>query len=675
MEFRVLKPNTLTWIICGLFGTLFLGSLLICVCGTRYQHTGWIAIDGPLSSETESASVTLRTCTGRLKHENLLFRGNDLFIVENPQIQATQFIQSAVWDSTNGRGRVNLTLNASAASDQPITVHYRLGIRWKKLLPVFLVVLALTMVICLYLKMKDTPEVIHRRRLMIIAPAILFLLLTSYAYWNSSLAGWLYGDEHFILSSTVQGSLLPWTIFPEAGRFFPLGLVDLNLLIPFGNNPFAYTFERILLLAAVTSIVFFLTTQAAGTTIGSLLTIAFLLTPDLSKIYSNAIFPESLLLPILGLFFLLYYTAAENNRRSLMCLSCLVASFATYCKEPVFGLFVIFSLTQLGLGYRQLTPAQRWTNVYLLLNAAVFLIVYWIFCSDGGNYADIRNDGTISTVGLLLQYLTQPTLALGMLTALWRLFAIVHQHDRQSLKYDGALFAGLAYMGAYAILKLQGDYYLIPAYLCLTCAFSGYLSGIQKRIKFNPTQLPAQTLGPRTPLAMPHQLSVAFLSILLAFAAFNIPGSIHGFVTNLDGRKETQQLSDLFVNLEKQGFEVYTYTPPSMSAHSRKLQEWRRLVLNVFDFNTKRQSSIKNIWAHRPVRELTLSEKAAISRRAIVIHDQAYSIEALNQKQPITDRLELVEQTPHVMGAHIFAKLDDHTMIEKAAGINPSRFY
>ena len=112
-----------------------------------------------------------------------------------------------------------------------------------------------------------------------------------------------------------------------------------------------------------------------------------------------------------------------------------------------------------------------------------------------------------------------------------------------------------------------------------------------------------------------------------------------------------------------------------MSAHSRKLQEWRRLVLNVFDFNTKRQSSIKNIWAHRPVRELTLSEKAAISRRAIVIHDQAYSIEALNQKQPITDRLELVEQTPHVMGAHIFAKLDDHTMIEKAAGINPSRFY
>ena len=673
MEFRVLKSSTLPWITCGLFGTFFLGSLLICVFGTRYQHTGWIAIDSPISTETQPTNGGLRDYSGRLKHKNPLLRGNDLFIVQDPEIQESQSVRAAVWDSTNGRGRVRLTLLAAAAMDPPLTVRYRLGVRWKKLLPVFCVLLALTLVLCLYFKMKDKPEIIHQRRLMIATQAILCFILASYAYWNSSLAGWLYGDEHFILSSTVQGALLPWTVFPEAGRFFPLGLVDLNLLIPFGDNPFAYTLERVLLLVAVTGLVFCLTTRAAGTTIGSLLTIAFLLTPDLSKIYSNAIFPESLLLLMLGLFFLLYYLADDRKRDRLLWLSCLVASFATYCKEPVFGLFVVFSLTQLGFGYHQLTRSQRWANLYLLFNAVVFLIVYWSFCSNGGNYAEIRNDGTISTVGLLLNYLAQPMLALGMLTALWRLFAIVHYRDRQSLKYDGALFAGVAYMGAYAILKLQGDYYLIPAYLCLTCAFSGYLNGIQKQIAVNKSSV--QGTIAKTPDAIPRRLMVPLLSMLLVFAALNIPGSIHGFVTNLDGRKETQQLSNLFSKLEKQGFEMYTYTPPSMSDHSRKVQEWRRLVLNVFDFNTKRQTNIENIWDHRPVRELTTPGNAPIPRHPIVIHDQAYSIEPLNRKQPVADRLELVELTPHVMGAHIFAKPEDHTAIKEAAGIHQSRLY
>ena len=679
MEFRFLKSKSLKYTANSLVLLFLLAGSLICFIGQSKQHTGWLAQEGAPATQDSTKQSQLSSFYARIKNENAIFRGNDLFVVTSPQIQTHQKIVSQDWDTQYGKGKVLVTLEGPIASDEPLVVTYGLSVRWSKILPFLLSMLIVTLGITFCFKIHSRPELIKDRTVLFAARMICLLAVGSLVYWNLSNFGWLYGDEYFILSSTVQGNFLHSTVWPDTGRFWPLGLVDLNLLIPFGDSPFVYNLERMVIFVLAVAVIYLGIKRTAGTVIACILVTVLLLSPHMFRIYSVSIYAESRLILLLALFFLLYYRGDETKNGWTIFFSCVIASLATYFKEPVFGLFVVFALTQLLFGYARLSRAQRWANLFLLCNGAVFLSVYWWFCADGSNYADLLNNGSNSTLGLLASYLLKPFLAFAACSGLWRAFAIVFRGERRFLKYDGALFAGLAYATSFALLKLHGDYYVLPAYVCCLFAFSGYLAEIQQRLASKPAvtepnQFRHTGMARWIRIADPRAQFAAFLTVIIVSGIANIPTSVDDVNTIVEERQNTRQLTALFAELNGQGFEIYTYIPQEMSTYSEGIQEYRRTVLNIFDFTTQVDPEADEVSNHLPF-QLLKEAKTGDSSKMIVLHDITYSIETLNQAQDTGDRLEMVGNLPHVMGAHIFAKPELHTKIKRIADRHDTVLY
>ena len=283
---------------------------------------------------------------------------------------------------------MRFTTSRPLADDEKLAVTFGLKPHFAKLLPFLLAVFASLFSIYAYLELQQANNILSSPRVANAVRLLPILAFALAAWWIVGHPGWSYGDVHFILASSVQGEPLPASVFPELGRFFPLGLIDVNLLVPFGNSPIAYHLERVALLGLTIFVLYLLTTRAANVAIGSLLVVVFLTTPSLLYIYGDSIFPESLLLFLLSLFFLLYLRGSQTNHGWTLIASGVVACHATYCKEPVFGMLCVFAGVQLLFGRRQLNRQAILLNVFLLINGLVFLSVYYWFCSSGGNYAD-----------------------------------------------------------------------------------------------------------------------------------------------------------------------------------------------------------------------------------------------------------------------------------------------
>lgn len=685
MEIRFLKSRFFRTGTLALLGLLVLALLLICLVGQSQQYVGWLERERAVALHDSSHSTGPSSIYARIKNKNPLFRGNDLFRVTSPEIQTDEKILEQNWDTGEGRGRVHLSLENPLASDEILLVNYRLSVRWAKLLPfLFSLFMAILAIIFCY-KIISRPELIHDRRAMVAAHLTFFLAVATVVCLNLSSPGWSYGDDQFMLKSTVRGNFLHSTVWPEVGRFFPLGLVDLNLLIPFGDRPLAYALEQSAILVLFMGVMYCGIKRTAGPLIACILATSLLFLPQMTRIYSDAIFPESRLVLLLSVFFLLYYLGDQSKKSWPILLGCIAACWATYTKEPVFGLFIVFALTQILFGYAQLSRPQRLANFFLLLNGIVFLSLYCWICFGGESYAEHRNDGSITSFGLLGGYLLNPFLSFAVLCGLWRAYRILFKQDRRLLKYDGALYAGLAYTMAFALLKLEGDYYLTPTYVCYTFAVAGYLASLQHKMVHRPTSQAYQATAPISKLNWrrikdPHVQLASLVAMFILLTIHNASPSISQVKRAAEDRRATRTLTNLFQQLQQQGFQIYTYTPQGMGPFAKMVQDYRREVLNVFDFNAQPHPPKGGAWRdHLPFQKLhpdaPSNETANETAKMIVIHDMNYSISELNNQRSPDHRLEFVAQIPSVMSAGIFAQPEHHAKIYRLANGQPTTFH
>ena len=97
------------------------------------------------------------------------------------------------------------------------------------------------------------------------------------------------------------------------------------------------------------------------------------------------------------------------------------------------------------------------------------------------------------------------------------------------------------------------------------------------------------------------------------------------------------------------------------------LQEYRRTVINIFDFNAQTQPADADVWKHLPVQELKEASPPEPTAKIVVLHDLKYSIDGLNSQRPVKDQVELVSSVPAVMGVRVFANPEFHTKIQRIA--------
>jgi hypothetical protein len=286
-------------------------------------------------------------------------------------------------------------------------------------------------------------------------------------------ANWVFGDDHEYITTTAVNKYV--SIFPYLlhGRFFPLGHIHYNLpLFIFrclGINTGLPVEAHLALISAfyiVTLLCLYLLFKNREHPVFDLFFVSsfFLLGGSFASVFLHLMYPEAQIIMLFSIFMFMYYKALETDRIKYYICALLAAVYSSYCKEPVFGVFLIIALGNHIFKYSKETKREKIFYMSLIANAVVFLILYY--------FLSLKNTSEFYGSGKLymgfFQYLIQiiagnPIVIIIFLFCFIRLYFILLKKDREHLFHDSLLFAGTAYICAYFLLGFTDPYYFLPA--------------------------------------------------------------------------------------------------------------------------------------------------------------------------------------------------------------------
>lgn len=598
-------------IILSLIVIFFITVIIFSVLG-KQKRLGYISEIKPYEVGKISETYTYRA---RIRHYNKIFRPSDIFNVYPSQENQPNPI-TKIELQEYGKPFVYVTADKELDTSKNIDIYYTLKIK-----PNIIRISILFLFICLALLLRNTiPNYINDNLLYRITTCFLGFSLTAiiiiFIYYNLKNSGWTFGDDHMFLTSTTQGIMQVLPIWGD--RFFPLGHLYINMLIPFGNNPFVYLLQNNLFFIITLILLYFTLQKYADKKISISLLLILLVLPDITRIYTVFIFSESFILPILVLFILMYKKGIDTNKNVYFITALLAAVYATYCKEPVFGLFAVFSLTQLLFTYKDLTKKQKYFLYALLINALIFVCIY-LYATRGFTglgYAKERTTN-VSTIDILIKYFKHHSIfTIFLIIAFIRAFYILIKKDRRFIIFDAYLYSGIAYTCAYIALKFTEPYYTTPSYICYIAASAGYLKYIYDNIKIKNKE---------------YVFNAALISILFIVFAIQTPRIIEKTKGAIEGRVETSCKTQLLVDIDNAKYKIYIYCPS-------EIPEYLRLyacdMLNIFASVWKNNG--KYIEEYKPLTPLYDTDSVNPNDKAVIFYNTQYDppnkkIESLNQ--------------------------------------------
>jgi hypothetical protein len=308
--------------------------------------------------------------------------------------------------------------------------------------------------------------------------SIVFLIAVSafFVFVIMYRANWTFSDDHEYITSTAINKMYLFGI--SGGRFFPLGHIhyDLPLFIfrclgLTAGLPAEAHYAMIAVFCIVT--VFCLYTlfnmirpfPDNGYFLLSLFfACSFFFLGTFYSVFLSLIFPETQGIMLFSIFMLMYYKALKTDKIRYYVIAFIVAAYNTYCKEPVFGAFLVVVITNFLFRFKDTSKREKYFYFALIANGLIFLVLYYFFSYKYA--ADLYNEGreTDGRIQLLFSVLiNNPALFIMFLFGFFRLFFVLIRKDRGHLYYDSLMFAGMAYTLAYVILRLGNSYYYLPS--------------------------------------------------------------------------------------------------------------------------------------------------------------------------------------------------------------------
>jgi hypothetical protein len=160
----------------------------------------------------------------------------------------------------------------------------------------------------------------------------------------------------------------------------------------------------------------------------------------------------------------MYYKALKTDEIRYYVAALLSAIYGTYCKEPVFGVFLVIAFVNCLFRYNKQSKREKIFYVALVANGILFLVLYYFLSFK--NASGFYNQGRVSFRGiefLLSIIIGNPVLIVMFSFCLLRLYSVIIRKEKDCLFYDSLLFAGMAYVFAIIILHLNADYYFLPS--------------------------------------------------------------------------------------------------------------------------------------------------------------------------------------------------------------------
>ena len=317
---------------------------------------------------------------------------------------------------------------------------------------------------------------------------ILFCVLSVTCFCVLWKANWLYGgslwgDDYLFLMTTAIGKAAHGCTWD--GRFYPLGHSDYSilLLVPYGKTALAhYIYNCVILVASSLMMFSFLKKATKKNYAVSLFSLLILFSiSSFMQIHMECFYPEKTLSFLLCVFMWSYTKAEKTDKFPYYLLTFVVAAYATYMKEPVFGIFAIIAVTELL--FDDLSPKSKFLNYSLLFNSLVFVAIYVyrrLFRKYTGIYASVSSN--ISDLSFSL-FVNEPILYFIVGLTLLRLYFVLIRKDREHIFTDALLFASTGYAFAYFLLRLNHSYYLFPSVVLFLPAFAVFIAGSKCFVK------------------------------------------------------------------------------------------------------------------------------------------------------------------------------------------------
>jgi hypothetical protein len=277
-------------------------------------------------------------------------------------------------------------------------------------------------------------------------------------------------DNSMFTTFTLVGKNYPKLIMPEAGRFFPFGHQEFNVIRHFTRSPAGYHAFAVAELAGVVCGLMLLLCEF---TVRSRLLIASLvmMTPSFFIPFSGLPFPErNVLLLLIAILVCVRRHEATGGLPWLLG-SLALTHAALYYKEPLFALFLVFGVTRLwiaGASEKSGESFRQFVGTHVLefgmcALAVLFLILYLLALGGSLNLnyaAQVRSAERSGAGAIALAYFRVDPLAATFVVAVlargWRLW---RRRELPDPLWDSLALGALAYGAAFLRLKLFSSYY------------------------------------------------------------------------------------------------------------------------------------------------------------------------------------------------------------------------
>jgi hypothetical protein len=423
--------------------------------------------------------------------------------------------------------------------------------------------------------------------MVVIAAGVLFCVFYK--------VNWVFGDDIEYITTTAVNKYVPLkSAYSELGRFFPLGKFHYNIPLFLyrlfgGKSGFSAAFHFIIVALFYLITVFslyvlfrriepFKDKKHAAFTVFFVCT-WFLMAKAYPQIYMNSVYSETQIIMLFAVFMLMYYRALETDKKRYFIAAALSAVYASYCKEPVFGVFLIIVLINHIFRYRRESKNEKLFYASLVVNAALFLFLYYFFSfrNASGFYNSVRElEGGFR---FIYPVFADNAFYIIMIPLCFiRLVYIFVRKDREHLYYDSLLFAGAGYGFAFVLLRLNYNWYFLPSVIFF---------------------LPSLVYWTKYLYQKKNGFAMALVLFLLLIYLFNINSQARRIKYLWKSREEFMPyIEDLYSEYES-GKEFVWYESDDVAAYSRIYKitlDYRKDVLNIF-LNYRNKSEGKDFFA------------------------------------------------------------------------------
>jgi hypothetical protein len=278
-------------------------------------------------------------------------------------------------------------------------------------------------------------------------------------------------DDAFFTLFTLRGQPLTPPIWPQLGRFFPLGRLEFNLMRHITSSVAGYHAVPIVQLVILAFILFLLDDMLTAGARLALVSLCLLL-PSVVNNFTGLVYPDRNV--VFWLVCLAFFIKLFDDTRSTVCAiaATICAQNMLYNKETAFLLLLGFAAgriisrcwnaTEKVWDRNRLRDKESRLDLCLLGLVLIYLVYYVSAMMPHLNiqYAD---EYRVPWSQALAYVLRLDLLGFVMVAAfLRRIYVIARGRSLPSPFWDGLAFGGVACFGAYVYLRLCRPYYFAP---------------------------------------------------------------------------------------------------------------------------------------------------------------------------------------------------------------------